>query len=450
MLEINDLSISYGAIEVAHGVKLRVDEGRIVALIGPNGAGKTSVLRAVSGLIRPSGGDISFLGADLIGVPPHEIANMGVAHVMEGRHLFGGLTVEDNLLLASSNDETAAAGSIESVYQRWPRLRERKDQLAGTLSGGEQQMAAIGRALMTRPRFLMLDEPSWGLAPLVVQDLMKAFTRLRDEGMTILLVEQMANLALQICDYSYVMSSGRVVLEGSSQELQANPDLQATYLGGQVGKKTTMGKVPASVIPHDRKEPPGGRGLAARKGSAKEAIRPKSSGQKTVTPPIRPLFSELGKPQPLHNGEETFTERERFRQMRQRSFSPRRLQFEERQDMGEVSRENSPRNDLHSAVHHGSDAGTRNYHRSYRVDSQQEGKVEPVGKAVLPASAQRDWRSFEEKRKERQRAHVSENGNELSAGVMGFESSESETRQRLRQDGEAATKQRGAKSESVS
>jgi lactate racemase len=238
MLEVSNIRISYGAIEVVHGVSLRVDEGRIVALIGPNGAGKSSVLEAVSGLIRPTAGDIVFLGTSLIGVPPHEVASSGVGHVMEGRHLFGGLTVEDNLLLASSNDENSADGNIESVYQRWPRLRERKDQVAGTLSGGEQQMAAIGRALMRRPRLLMLDEPSWGLAPLVVRDLMKTLTQLRDEGMTILLVEQMANLALGICDYAYVMTVGRVALQGEPRELAANPQLQATYLGGAVGPES--------------------------------------------------------------------------------------------------------------------------------------------------------------------------------------------------------------------
>ncbi|MEJ2719105.1 MAG: ATP-binding cassette domain-containing protein, partial [Deltaproteobacteria bacterium] len=136
MFEINGLSISYGSVEVVHGVSMRVDEGQIVALIGPNGAGKSSVLKAVSGLIRPTAGEILFLGTNLIGVPPHEIAAAGVAHVMEGRHLFGGLSVEDNLLLAGSNDEKASAGNIEAVYQRWPRLRERSEQLAGTLSGG--------------------------------------------------------------------------------------------------------------------------------------------------------------------------------------------------------------------------------------------------------------------------------------------------------------------------
>jgi len=196
VLTINGLTIAYGPIQVVHGVTMNVEEGQIVALIGPNGAGKSSVLRAVSGLIRPKAGDITFLGANIVGVPPHEIAIAGVAHVMEGRHLFGGLSVEDNLILAGSRDDKSSAGNLEGVYQRWPRLRERREQLAGTLSGGEQQMLAIGRALVTRPRLLILDEPSWGLAPRIVRELMDTFVKLCREGVTILLCEQMANLAL--------------------------------------------------------------------------------------------------------------------------------------------------------------------------------------------------------------------------------------------------------------
>lgn len=258
MLTINGLSIAYGPIQVVHGVTMNVEEGQIVALIGPNGAGKSSVLRAVSGLIRPKAGDITFLGANIVGVPPHEIAIAGVAHVMEGRHLFGGLSVEDNLILAGSRDDKSSAGNLEGVYQRWPRLRERREQLAGTLSGGEQQMLAIGRALVTRPRLLILDEPSWGLAPRIVRELMDTFVKLCREGVTILLCEQMANLALKVCDYAYVMTGGRVALEGSSQDLLANPELQATYLGGEIGEASTIPPEPrplglAETKPAERK-----------------------------------------------------------------------------------------------------------------------------------------------------------------------------------------------------
>ena len=236
MLEISGLSIKYGAVEVVHGVSMRIEEGQIVALIGPNGAGKSSVLRAVSGIKRPSSGNITFLGASIVGGLPHKIVAAGISHVMEGRHLFSGLSVEDNLLLAASSVEGGSGGSLEEVYRRWPILKERTKQLAGNMSGGEQQMLAIARALMTRPRLVILDEPSWGLAPRVVRELMHTITQLRSEGITIFLCEQMANLALKICDYGYVMSNGRVVMEGSAEELLSNPDLQATYLGGEVGE----------------------------------------------------------------------------------------------------------------------------------------------------------------------------------------------------------------------
>ncbi|MBT3255403.1 MAG: ABC transporter ATP-binding protein [Deltaproteobacteria bacterium] len=241
MLEINGLSIRYGAVEVVHGASLRVEEGEIVALIGPNGAGKSSILKAVSGIKQTSGGNITFMGADIVGAPPHKIVEAGIAHVMEGRHLFGGLNVEDNLLLAASSVEGGNGGSLEDAYRRWPILKVRARQLAGNLSGGEQQMLAIARALMTRPRLIILDEPSWGLAPRVVRELMHTITNLRsEEGTTILLCEQMANLALKICDVGYVMSNGRVVLNGSAEELLSNPDLRATYLGGDVGKKSAV------------------------------------------------------------------------------------------------------------------------------------------------------------------------------------------------------------------
>ena len=238
MLEINGLSIRYGAVEVVHSISLKVEEGQIVALLGSNGAGKSSILKAISGIKQPSSGNILFLGTSLVGMPPHQIVAAGVAHVMEGRHLFGSLTVEDNLALAASCQDGGNGGSFEDVYRRWPILRERCRQTAGTLSGGEQQMLAIARALMTRPRLMILDEPSWGLAPRVVRELMKTVKTLQSEGMTILLCEQMANLALNICDAGYVMSNGRVVLSGNADELLSNPDLQAIYLGGDVGNES--------------------------------------------------------------------------------------------------------------------------------------------------------------------------------------------------------------------
>lgn len=270
MLTVNGLTIAYGPIQVVHGVTMNVEEGQIVALIGPNGAGKSSVLRAVSGLLRPNAGDITFLGASIVGVPPHEIAIAGVAHVMEGRHLFGGLSVEDNLILAGSRDDKSSAGNLEAVYQRWPRLRERREQLAGTLSGGEQQMLAIGRALVTRPRLLILDEPSWGLAPRIVRELMDTFVELCREGVTILLCEQMANLALKICDYAYVMTGGRVALEGSSQDLLANPELQTIYLGGEIGEAST---IPSELRPF---------GLAGTKPAERKPVSLPETGLRPV------------------------------------------------------------------------------------------------------------------------------------------------------------------------
>jgi len=338
VLNISGLSISYGAVEVVHGVTMAVDEGQIVALIGPNGAGKSSVLRAVSGLIRPTAGDINFLGASLIGAPPHEIALAGVAHVMEGRHLFGGLSVEDNLVLAGAREGGAAAGSLEGVFQRWPRLRERRDQLAGTLSGGEQQMLAIGRALMTRPRLLMLDEPSWGLAPRVVRELMATIVELRQGGATILLVEQMANLALKICDYAYVMTSGRIALEGSSQELLANPALSATYLGGRVGEAVAAAAeprpapaggpveaAPAAPAPsRDRAERERERHERAKRQPAPAGLPPAA--------PARPPAREVS-PGPA------LEERERLRQMREQAFDSQRTFSDLKEELSGLRRE---------------------------------------------------------------------------------------------------------------
>jgi len=323
VLTVNGLTIAYGPIQVVHGVTMNVEEGQIVALIGPNGAGKSSVLRAVSGLLRPNAGDITFLGASIVGVPPHEIAIAGVAHVMEGRHLFGGLSVEDNLILAGSRDDKSSAGNLEAVYQRWPRLRERREQLAGTLSGGEQQMLAIGRALVTRPRLLILDEPSWGLAPRIVRALMDTFVELCREGVTILLCEQMANLALKICDYAYVMNGGRVALEGTSQELLANPELQATYLGGEIGEASTIPPEPRpfGLAEIGLKPVPTASAKTEIDRAEKEAGRRERSHRLLAeTGGLGGLAAKPGVPTEAERSQDRHSARERRRQMRAREL----------------------------------------------------------------------------------------------------------------------------------
>jgi branched-chain amino acid transport system ATP-binding protein len=249
ILAINGISVCYNSVEVVHGVTIEVKERTIIAFIGPNGAGKSSVLRAVSGLVRPSGGEILFCGRSLVGLPPHEIAGAGIGHVMEDRHLFGSLTVEDNLMLAIQGKRTASGNSIETVFQRWPILATHRHQVAGSLSGGEQQILAIARTLMLRPRLLLLDEPSWGLAPRLVRDLMQTIRQLCSEGMTILLVEQMAKIALNVCHYGYLMSNGKIVMEGEAHDLLANPDLQASYLGGKVGREKEVHDVQPVIPP---------------------------------------------------------------------------------------------------------------------------------------------------------------------------------------------------------
>jgi len=323
MLDISGISIGYGSVEVVHGVTMHVDEGKIVALIGPNGAGKSSVLKAISGLLRPSSGDIVFLGASLIGAPPHEIAAAGIAHVMEGRHLFGGLTVEDNLLLAGGSDASFSAGSMEAVFQRWPVLEQRRQQLAGNLSGGEQQMLAIGRALIGRPRLVVLDEPSWGLAPKVVRDLMQTILELRSEGMTILLVEQMANLALKICDYGYVMSNGRIVLEGSAQALLSHPDLQSSYLGGKVSSKTPSIK----AIPVLPRKPIESAEDSKPEEKAdyrlREVARQEKESSKRELISFSPMPSSLRIDESQQVKTRAFEERERARQTKEKSFGSR-------------------------------------------------------------------------------------------------------------------------------
>jgi len=233
LLSVERLVAGYGAIVAVKGISLSVEEGEIVTLIGSNGAGKSTTLRTISGLIRPREGDIRFLGQSIVGVPPHRIVGMGIAHVPEGRGIFGTLTVEENLFLGAHRRlrDPSVKDDLERVYQLFPRLRERRKQIAGTLSGGEQQMLAIGRGLMARPRVLLLDEPSMGLAPVLVDAIFDTIAEIRAQGTPLLLVEQNAAAALSIADRGYVIESGRIVLEGTGKELAQNDDVRRAYLG---------------------------------------------------------------------------------------------------------------------------------------------------------------------------------------------------------------------------
>lgn len=239
MLELVGVSAGYGRLAALRDVSLQVPAGRVAAVIGANGAGKTTLLRVVSGLLTPSSGRVYLNGQDITGWPPERVVTAGVAHVPERRQLFSSMRVEDNLLLGAylrlrRESGRQVAEDLERVYQLFPRLRERRRQVAATLSGGEQQMLAIGRALMARPRVLLLDEPSLGLAPLLVRELFRVIRRLREEGYTVLLVEQNAHQALRVSDVAYVMETGTVTLKGTGAELLATPQVQAAYLGGKV------------------------------------------------------------------------------------------------------------------------------------------------------------------------------------------------------------------------
>jgi branched-chain amino acid transport system ATP-binding protein len=234
MLEVDNLHVSYGAIKALHGVSLKVPKGSIVTLIGANGAGKSTTLRALSGLVKPTAGTIRYDGYDLARRPAHKIVAEGLCHVPEGRMVFANLTVKENLRMGAylQKDRKWIAAQTDYVFGLFPRLKERENQSAGTLSGGEQQMLAIGRALLSKPKFLMLDEPSLGIAPLLVKTIFERIVEInREQGLTILLVEQNANLALDVSTYAYVLETGKVLLEGPSAELKANPDVQAAYLG---------------------------------------------------------------------------------------------------------------------------------------------------------------------------------------------------------------------------
>jgi branched-chain amino acid transport system ATP-binding protein len=234
MLQINNLRVNYGAITALHGISLEVKQGDIVTLIGANGAGKTTTLRAISGLLKVQG-EVLYNGRNVANCPPHELVPMGMAHVPEGRMVFANLTVAENLQMGAylQRDKKAIEDDRAYVFSIFPRLAERQKQIAGTLSGGEQQMLAIGRALMSRPKFLMLDEPSLGIAPILVKTIFEKIVEINQkQGITILLVEQNANLALEVSRYGYVLETGRIILQDSSAALRQNPKVKSAYLGG--------------------------------------------------------------------------------------------------------------------------------------------------------------------------------------------------------------------------
>jgi branched-chain amino acid transport system ATP-binding protein len=236
MLSLHALSVAYGHVEAVRGIDLEARQGEVTAIIGSNGAGKTSTLMAISGLAPITGGSISFAGKQISGLPPHSITRLGITQVLEGRQLFADQTVEDNLLLGAYIKLGVGRDSIKPLIEReldrFPILRKRRTQLAGTLSGGEQQMLAIARGLMSEPKVILMDEPSMGLAPLIIQEIARTIRRLKDEGATIVLVEQMASVALQLADRAYVLENGRIRLSGTGRELAHNPEVRKAYLGG--------------------------------------------------------------------------------------------------------------------------------------------------------------------------------------------------------------------------
>ena len=233
MLELTDVEVRYGSIRALHSVSFEIAEGELVALIGSNGAGKTTTLRTISGLLRPTGGMISFEGADISHASTDQIVALGISHCPEGRRIFGRLTVAENLRLGavSRGDRRAVADDLEMVFGLFPLLKERIGQAGGTLSGGEQQMLAIGRALMSRPRLLLLDEPSLGLAPLILERIFETISELKRQGLTILLVEQNVHHALDVADRAYVMETGRMTLSGPADVLRHDPKVEHSYLG---------------------------------------------------------------------------------------------------------------------------------------------------------------------------------------------------------------------------
>jgi branched-chain amino acid transport system ATP-binding protein len=233
MLEVRDLEVAYGKIVAVKKISFSVEQGQVVTLIGTNGAGKTTTLRTISGLIRPIGGEIRFQGQRIDMMPAHEIVTMGLAHSPEGRRIFPRLTVEENLLLGAfaRNDHAAIRVDLDAAYDLFPILGERRKQPAGTFSGGEQQMLAMGRAMMSKPKLLMLDEPSMGLSPIMMKRIMSTITELQKQGTTILLVEQNAQAALKRADYGYVLEVGKIVLSGTGRDMLTNDDVRKVYLG---------------------------------------------------------------------------------------------------------------------------------------------------------------------------------------------------------------------------
>ena len=234
MLKVDDLSVHYGVIQAVKNVSFEVNEGEVVTLIGANGAGKTSILRTISGLVRPSGGKIEFLGQEIQKAPARKIVASGLSQVPEGRHVFSGLTVMENLEMGAflHKDRDENQKNLKKVFDRFPRLEERKNQDAATLSGGEQQMLAMGRALMSKPKLLLLDEPSMGLAPIFIQEIFDIIQDIQKQGTTVLLIEQNAKKALSIADRGYVLETGKIVLSGTGQDLLESDEVRKAYLGG--------------------------------------------------------------------------------------------------------------------------------------------------------------------------------------------------------------------------
>ena len=238
MLKIDNLHAAYGKVEVLHGISLEVPKGKVVTLIGSNGAGKTTTMRAISGMIKPKQGTVTLSGQDITGLESHKIARAGLAHSPEGRRVFATMSVTDNLILGAfprftrSRPRGDVNRDLEKALELFPRLKERQHQLAGTLSGGEQQMLAMARAVMLNPEVILLDEPSMGLAPILVEEVFRIILRLKEQGITMLLVEQFAAAALNVADYGYVMENGRISVHGPAEKLKHDPAVQAAYLGG--------------------------------------------------------------------------------------------------------------------------------------------------------------------------------------------------------------------------
>ncbi len=230
-LKIDNLSVSYGGINAVKDVSLDIPKGKIITLIGSNGAGKSTILRSIAGLVKPKSGSITFKGQSITGIMPDKIVRSGITLVPEGRRVFPNLTVLENLKIGAYTRNDSLSEDIEMVYNLFPRLKERHWQLAGTLSGGEQQMLAVGRAMMAKPELIMMDEPSLGLAPLVVKDIFSIIEKVNSEGITVLLIEQNANLALRVCHKAYVLETGSITMEGSGEELLANDKIKEAYLG---------------------------------------------------------------------------------------------------------------------------------------------------------------------------------------------------------------------------